>query len=72
MAILESVMLTNDIWYRYNDTKTDGMMFNNAIFVLFKRGPQNGSTRENQNHNILSIEKPYPLCWGNRAQPHIS
>jgi len=34
LAILESMRLTNDIWHRYKDTETDGVMFKNAIVVL--------------------------------------
>ena len=35
LAILESVSLANVIWYWCNETGTDGLMMNNAIFVLF-------------------------------------
>ena len=37
-AMLESILLVNVIWYcyRHNETRTDGVMLNNPIFLLFK------------------------------------
>lgn len=54
LAILESVSLANVIWYQRKETSTDGVMLNNAMFVLFStRIPQKGGIHENQNYLIV-------------------
>ena len=54
LAILESVSLANVIWYQRKETSTDGVMLNNAMFVLFStRIPQKGGINENQNYLIV-------------------
>jgi len=35
LAILESVLLANAIWYKCKEAGTDDVMLNNAIVVLF-------------------------------------